>query len=535
MSDTPEQYGMEWGTISDSDIWDNDNLPMSLLGGGVSESGESVNKHTALKHHAVWRAVQMISHDISKTNVHVYRRDDDDTRTRDKQHPASVLIRRKPSSFMTAFNFWQAILLYLCVTGNSYAGIVRKPNGEPIELLPLPADDMYPVRKDGELYYVYVPANTNKQYVFDPQDVLHFRYMTFDGIIGLSPLHYARDTFGLGLAAHKWQDIFFKQGAKLSVIVKHPNKLNNETVERIKRAFSDLYSGVGNAHKVGVLQEGMDITPFSVNPKDSQVIELLAANVKEVANIYGIPPHRLGDSTNASYSSLEQENQSYLGSALDPIMVCMEQEMNTKLLSSTEQMNETHFIEFDRKAWLRADLTTQSAYYVNALSGAPHLTINEVRKLQNMQPLDDARANTLLLPSNNYAPDSSTANETDDGATQNGYAAQLDAVLMDTATRAFKRCCGQIKLGDMQAFYLSYRDKMEPGISADFASVAELYAAMGVGDAQVLSGQWVEFVLNEVSSFATELNKKQYKKETLFGESLLALSNKIKETVKWTS
>jgi hypothetical protein len=279
----------------------------------------------------------------------------------------------------------------------------------------------------------------------------------------------------------------------------------------------------------------MDITPFSVNPKDSQVIELLAANVKEVANIYGIPPHRLGDSTNASYSSLEQENQSYLGSALDPIMVCMEQEMNTKLLSSTEQINETHFIEFDRKAWLRADLTTQSAYYVNALSGAPHLTINEVRKLQNMQPLDDARANTLLLPSNNYAPDSGTANETGDGATQNGYAAQLDAVLMDTATRAFKRCCGQIKLGDMDAFYLSYRDKMEPGISADFTSVAELYGAMGVGDAQVLSGQWVEFVLSEVSSFATELNKKQYKKETLFGESLLALSNKIKETVKWTS
>jgi len=237
-----------------------------------------------------------------------------------------------------------------------------------LRVFTLKSDLMVPVITDGELKYVYMPS-ISTELVMEPENVLHFRLLTWDGICGLSPLHYARDTFGLGIGAAKWQSLFFKNGVKTSFVLQHPGSLSAEAVERLKKAFRDLYSGIENAHGVPILEEGMEAKSISVNPRDAQVIELLNLNTKEVANIFGIPAHKLGDDTKTSYNSIEQENQAYLQGALDPIMKCIEEEMNIKLLSDEERESESHFIEFDRHSWLRADLTTQADYMNKALAG----------------------------------------------------------------------------------------------------------------------------------------------------------------------
>jgi hypothetical protein len=237
-----------------------------------------------------------------------------------------------------------------------------------------------------------------------------------------------------------------------------------------------------------------------------------------------------------SYSSLEQENQSYLDGALDPIMKCWEEEMMLKLLTEDEREEETHFIEFDRQAWLRADLTTQAAYFNQTLAGSPSMTINEVRKLQNMPRLEDPQADKLLLPTNNFnsqpqSPadveddESDTAPELDkNAATINKSAIEL---VKHGAVRAFKRCAQQsakeIKEKGLDSFLVSFRESMSNGIEFEFSILSELFEGFGVGSADMLVDKWRDMVLDSVSEFAIKHNENQAKKNEHQARILCAL------------
>jgi hypothetical protein len=217
------------------------------------------------------------------------------------------------------------------------------------------------------------------------------------------------DAIGHGLATRKYGSTFFKNGAQAGIILKHPTTITDSAAKRLKATWTKAHSGVDNAHKVAVLEEGMDAQQISVNAEDAQLIESQEFNLLDIANFFGLPPHKLGHTARTSYNSLEQENQSYLNEALDPWLVQIEEELYGKLLTTTEQRAETHTFEFNRGALLRADLPARGEYYQKALGGAPWMTIDEVRAKENALPL--AGGSELLLPTNNFGAEMPAAAE----------------------------------------------------------------------------------------------------------------------------
>ncbi len=375
-----------------------DDSAIDILGGSVSSAGISINRENALTYAAVWRAVDMISSDIGKLPLHIYRRTDRG-KERDPQHPAYQLLRYKPNSEMTANIMRKTMQAHVLLTGNAYAYIFRRMDGTPVELVPLNPESTYPVRENGRLWYITTLSNQSMRRL-NPSNVIHIRGLGFDGLQGYSVITKAAESIGFGLALRKYGSVFFKNNARPNVILEHPNTLSPQAADRLKRSWESLYSGLDNAHKTAILEEGMKAHILSINAEDAQLLQSRQFEIREIANWFGVPPHKLGDDSRTAYNSLEQENQSYLDQALDPWLVTWELELRDKLLTEEQKLLDKYVVEFLREALLRADLKTQAMYYRMALGGAPWMTIDEVRAKTNLNELPGSIGKQLILPLN---------------------------------------------------------------------------------------------------------------------------------------
>lgn len=380
-------------SLSDPDEW-----LVELLGGGPSPSGITVNRKTAMTYAAVWRAVGLIARDVAKVPLLTYRRTGGGGRERAIEHPAYRLLRRKPNEAMTSFWFWQSVMAHVQLRGNAYVFILRGGAGQPLELLLLSPDQTYPVRENGVLFYFTRKANGEIVKLL-ARDVIHLRGLGWDGLVGYSVIEFAKNSLGLGLAAQRHASVFFKNSGRVSVVLETAHPLDEEAKENLRKSWERMYTGIDNAHRTAVLEQGMTAKHLSLSQKDAQWIELRRFEIREVANWFGVPPHKLGDPTKVSYNSLEQENQSYLNEALDGWMVMIEQEVSEKLLTSAQLDRDTHFCEYLRIALLRADTAARNAAYeIQRRNGI--ITANEWRARENMNPVDAPYGDAFLVPLN---------------------------------------------------------------------------------------------------------------------------------------
>lgn len=359
-------------------------------------SGIAVSRKQALSYAAVWRAVNMISRDIAKIPLLTYLRTDEG-KDRHRKHQSYNLLRRKSNPFMTAFAFKQTLQASVLLNGNGYAWIDRDQKGTPVGLYPLSADATNPVNKAGII--VYQLEALGRRYDIPASDIMHIKGLGYDGYKGYSVIEFASLTLGAAIGSQRYGASFFKNAARPSSVLEHPGVLTDEAAKRLQAGFKAMYSGVDNAHKTIVLEEAMKLTPISINAKDSQLIESRAFDVREVANIFGVPPHKLGDTTRTAYASLEQENQSYLDDALDGWMVAWEEECTDKLVSEVDKENDTVFCEFLRAALVRADIKTRYEAY-NIGINAGFLSGDDVRLLENMNVIPDGQGKHYRFPLN---------------------------------------------------------------------------------------------------------------------------------------
>lgn len=369
-----------------------------IMLGGSTTSGENITHKKALMFAPVWRAVNLISNDIGRLPL-VTMKHIDGGKEKDKEHPAYNLLRFKPNTEMTAMTFRAMLQAHALMIGSGYALIVRKGGGQPVELIPMDPATVTPVRENGALLYVYSGAAGSRK--LPPSQVFHLQGLGYDMLSPYSVLAYARDSLGLGTSAHKYSATFFKHSARPSVVIEHPGNLSTEAAKNLKESWDRMYMGLDNSHRTAVLEEGMKLNPFTINASDAQLVETMKFSVLEIANWFGVPPHKLGDSSKVAYNSLEAENQSYLDQSLDPWLVKWEQECWDKLLTEDEKAADSHVIEFNRAALVRADINARAAYYQKALAGAPWMAIDEVRGLEN---LNSSGADTIIMPSNNFGP-----------------------------------------------------------------------------------------------------------------------------------
>jgi len=366
------------------------------LGAGKSASGVNVSQKAALGYSPVWRAVSLISGDVAKLPQFIYRREGDG-KVRAPEHPAYRMLRYKPCPEMTAFVFKRRLQCQAILRGNGYAYIQRRGDGAPLELWPLDAATTYPVRVNGALWYVTGAGGDESK--LPARDVLHIRGPG-DGLEGWSLIRYARESLGLGIAARKYGAVFFANNARPSFVLEHPGVLGAEAQTNLRRSWVEMHAGLDEAHKPAILEEGMKINAYSTSNEDAQFLQTRQFEIREVANWTGVPPHKLGDTTRTAFASLEQENQSYLNDAVDPWLTVWDTECWDKLLTEPQKARDTHVIEHMRQALVRADIKARGAYYRMALGGAPWMTRNEVRGLENLNPSDDPAASEFLDPLN---------------------------------------------------------------------------------------------------------------------------------------
>lgn len=367
------------------------------IGDDESLAGVHVSKRSALGYAAVWRAVNLISNMVGKLPLHVLRRDDtDDSKARDKMHPAYMLLRLRPNETMSAFTFRQVLTHHVLLYGNGYAYIERSGNGDPISLTPLDACQVSVARVNGKV--VYTLRNKAGNTGLRADEVLHIKGLGNDGLCGYSVLGLARKSWALGLAAREYTTRFYTSGGSQRAVLEHPSKLTPEARNKLKSSWAEAYGGIANAHKVAVLEEGMKLNTYGIPAKDAQLLESRQFETREVAAWFGVPPHKLGDATRTAYASLEAENQSLLDDCIDPWLVMWEEAAMLALLREEEIANDTHIIEFQRNAFVRADIAARyTAYNIGRSTGS--LSANDIRRLEN-QPSIGPQGDVYLVPLN---------------------------------------------------------------------------------------------------------------------------------------
>ncbi len=389
-----------------SSIADGDDLYDAITGGaGRNATGVKVNRERALGHSAIWRGVSLIAGDVGRHWFGVYRYQGDGL-VADKNHQAA-LVMRKPNGYMTPFTFRQTLQAHALLSGNGYAFIVRDGDARPLELLPLNPERTWPVRVDGELWYVSqcgesVPGkrrDASSMVKLRASDVLHIKGLGFDGLAGYPVLHVLREVIGGALAARDYGSRYFKNNASPGIVLEVPANMQDKAIKILRESWAELHQGVNNAHRPAILRDGVKLGAWAANARDAQLLENRQFDSRDVANVIGVPPHKVGDPSRTAYNSLESENQAYQEDTLDAWFTAWGQEADSKLLTEDEKAAETHVCRFDPRPLSRVPLATRGTYYTAALMGG-WLNADEVRGFEGLNPLPGGLGKVYRNPVN---------------------------------------------------------------------------------------------------------------------------------------
>lgn len=362
-----------------------------------ASSGVRISRESALTYSPWWRAITLLARDVAKLPAYVQRREGRG-RFPAPEHPAYRLLRYKPNEYMTAFQWKQVMQGHAVSLGNGYSLVERDGAARPQQLLLMDPERVTPVRANGVLWYVYTFADGSMRKL-PATDVLHIKGYGYDGLVGYSLIAKARETLGGGMAMQTYGSIFFRNSARPSVVLQTPSKLKPEAVRNLRESWERLYSGLENAHRTAVLEEGLQAKTLTMTARDAQLTDQEKFKLVDVANFAGIPVHKIGGEGRTSYNSLEHENQSYLDDGLDPWLVSWEEECRDKLLSEQEKEQDTHLIHFDRRQLIRANLAARGLYYVQALSWG-WMSVDQVREEEGDNPLPGGEGNVTYRPLN---------------------------------------------------------------------------------------------------------------------------------------
>lgn len=350
-----------------------------MLYWNASIPATDINDETALSYGPFFRGVMTIASDVSQLPLQVFVREEDNEKQRDDKHPVARLLRHRINRYMTRQEFLELIQFHCLVYGNGLAQIVRNKQGEVIQLISLmPWLITYKI-EDNQLVYEYkLPDDTS--ITLQPEDVVHIKGFTFDGLVGVPLYEIAKQSIKQGLSAESLAIAFYENGATLSGILKLPYSLDSdEKIRSLKEQWRQNYQGSKNAGKVAVLEEGADFKPISPSFEESQWIEGRQFQKLEMSHWFLMPPSKIGDKS--TYSSLEESNRDYLTSCLNKWLVKLEEELTTKLFINDEAGR--YFVEFNRNALIRTSLSDRYNAYTKAIHYG-FLSANEVRQLENL-------------------------------------------------------------------------------------------------------------------------------------------------------
>lgn len=357
-----------------------------------------VGERDAIGLSAVWSCVSLIAGDLASSPLLVYESLPDGGRRRAVSHPVYALLRRQPNAMMSPFRFIEQMATHLLLWGNAYCEIERR-DGRPVALWPIAPWLVSLDIAGGEPSYIVSLPGAREPARLSSARLIHIAGISLDGVSGLSPIRAAADVFSSAKAVQEFGIRFFSQGGAPGLVLSHPGRLGDQARENLRTSWRAMHEGLSRAHRIAILEEGMKLERVGLPPQDAQMIESRKFSTLEIARIFRVPPHMIGDhERGAAYASVEQQAIDYVTHTLRPWAARIEQAMTMRLLEDGAGVPARRlYCEFLLDSLLRGDtLSRYRAYAIGRQWG--WLSANDVRVRENMDPI--AGGDAYLSPLN---------------------------------------------------------------------------------------------------------------------------------------
>ena len=373
---------------------------------GGTTSGKAVTERSAMQMTAVYSCVRILAEAVAGLPLHLYRYKEDGGKEKALDHPLYLLLHDEPNPEMSSFVFRETLMTHLLLWGNAYAQIIRNGKGEVIALYPLMPNRMVVDRDTkGRLYYQYTtstgdaPTMKGVTVNLPPSDVLHIPGLGFDGLVGYSPIAMAKNAIGMAIACEEYGAKFFANGAAPGGVLEHPGTIKDP--QRVRESWQSTFGGSGNSNKIAVLEEGMKYTPIGISPEQAQFLETRKFQINEIARIFRVPPHMVGDLEKSSFSNIEQQSLEFVKYTLEPWLVRWEQSIQRTLFSPEEKKR--YFAKFNVEGLLRGDYASRMSGYATARQNG-WMSANDIRELENLDRIPTEDGGDLYLINGNMLP-----------------------------------------------------------------------------------------------------------------------------------
>lgn len=385
------------------DTLNNPSTPLSalwdILEGAKSNTGRSVTPDTAMQSTVVFACVQIRADTIASLPLHIYRRLNPTGKEKATDHPLYRILHERPNPEMTAKEFFATMQMNIDLRGNAYAEKVFDRTGRLTELWPITPSRVKVDRdrRTQQLRYT-ITLPEGEQVVFGRDRIFHHRGLGGDGITGYSKIKLAKEAIGLSLATEEYGARFFGNGAKASGVLEHPGRLSSQNAKgNIRKSFEEQHQGLSKSHRLMILEEGMKYHQTGLSQEDSQYLQTRNFQGVEICRIFNIPPIMVGlENKSSTYASAEQFFLSFEKHTIRPELVGWEQRIKKELFADEDI---EHFAEFLVAGLLRGDMASRySAYSIGRNGG--WLSADDIREIENMNPLPDGQGKVYLVPLN---------------------------------------------------------------------------------------------------------------------------------------
>ena len=371
---------------------------------GISSSGVPVSEKGSMQLTAVWAAVNLIASTVASLPLNVYERRKDGSKSIAYDLPLQQLLHSNPSERYTSYQFRNTLMVHLLLYGNAYAIINRNGGGRPVSF-EIVDPNLVAVKlgdDDEKVYY------ETKGRSYQSKEILHFVGLSYDGLIGKSPIQACREAIGVGLATQRFGSKFFENGAILQGGLQTDGKLTEESAERLRKSWGNRFGGLNQSHKTAVLEGGVSYKPISVPLVDAEFVKNRQFTIQEIARIFRVQPHMLFDLERSTNNNIEQQSIEFVTYTLMPYLVNIEQEFNRKVFTTSEEKN--HWCKFRVSELLRADVDSRGDYY-RRLFEIGVLSANEIREFEDLNRLEGLDGH--FVPLNLGSIDNTNKNETE--------------------------------------------------------------------------------------------------------------------------
>lgn len=359
---------------------------------GETSSGKNVNERSAMRVTAVYACVRVLSEAIASLPLHLYKKISRFGKEKAIEHPLYEILHNEPNPEMTSFVFRETLMSHLLLWGNAYAQIIRNGKGQIMALYPLMPNRMTVDRDSkGEIYYKYFTNESDNknlkrlsQINIKKEEIFHVPGLGFDGLVGYSPIAMAKNAIGMAIATEEYGAKFFANGASPSGVLEHPGNIKDP--DKLRESWNKLFQGSANSHKIAILEEGLKYQPIGISPNEAQFLETRKFQIDEIARIFRVPPHMVGDLDKSSFSNIEQQSLEFVKYTLDPWVARWEQAIHRSLLLKNEKKD--YFVKFNVDGLLRGDYQSRMNGYATGMQNG-FLSPNDIRSLENMDLIPD--------------------------------------------------------------------------------------------------------------------------------------------------